>query len=75
MSTLAELHEADLAGVVWRTSSYTANNSNCVEVARVPAAAGVAVRDSKDRHASPARVTRSAWGAFLSAVVHGSLAP
>jgi len=46
----------DLSRAVWRTSSYSGQNGDCVEVAyNIPSL--VAVRDSKDR----GDLTRAAW--------------
>ncbi|MFJ8743333.1 DUF397 domain-containing protein [Embleya sp. NPDC127516] len=43
----AYVHDAtELSGAPWRTSSYTGNNSQCVEVAPLPRRS-IAVRDSK----------------------------
>ena len=53
-------------GIVWRTSSYSANGDACVEVA--PAPEGVLVRDSKDRHGPALAVPTAAWRAFLTTV-------
>lgn len=74
MNTQADLYAADLHGVAWRKSSYTANNGNCVEVADVPGVAGVAVRDSKNVDIPAARVSGGAWSQFLSAVADDSFA-
>jgi hypothetical protein len=57
-------HEPD--GIVWRTSSYSANGSACVEVA--PAPAGVLVRDSKDPEGPTLAVPTTAWRTFLATV-------
>lgn len=56
----------DLTTALWRKSSYSSNNGDCVEVARnLPAV--VAVRDSKNP-AGPALVfTADEWRAFTSA--------
>ncbi|MEO3749962.1 DUF397 domain-containing protein [Streptomyces sp. B6B3] len=64
---------ADLRGATWRTSSYTAGNGNCVEVATLSDRAGVAIRDSKDRRARDARASREAWEAFMTALASDSL--
>ncbi len=53
-------------GVVWRTSSYSPNGGDCVEV--VPAPDGVLVRDSKDPAGSTLAVTTAQWRAFLTTV-------
>lgn len=50
-------------GIVWHTSSYSAGEGNCVEVA--PAPDRVLVRDSKDRHGPALTVPTPAWEAFL----------
>ncbi|WP_411146427.1 DUF397 domain-containing protein [Streptomyces sp. x-80] len=68
MNELAGLYAVDLVGAVWRKSSYTAGNGNCVEVAGIPGDAGIAVRDSKNVDIPAARVSRQAWSAFLGAV-------
>ncbi len=57
-------HEPD--GIVWRTSSYSANGSACVEIA--PVQAGVLVRDSKDPDGPALAVPTAAWRAFLGTV-------
>ncbi|MFJ2444552.1 DUF397 domain-containing protein [Streptomyces sp. NPDC087658] len=67
MNELADRHAVDLTGVAWRTSSYTAGNGNCVEVAPLPTT-GIAFRDTKDRTLPAARVSRAAWAAFVTAV-------
>jgi hypothetical protein len=50
----------------WRTSSYSANGGECVEVATLPDA--LAVRDSKDKSGIVLRFTRDAWRAFTAEV-------
>ncbi|MEU9077664.1 DUF397 domain-containing protein [Kitasatospora sp. NPDC048538] len=60
----------DLAGAAWRTSSYSVQEGQCVEVAdgfldRVP------VRDSKDPHGPALVFPVEAWLAFVSAVRGG----
>ncbi|GAA3628017.1 DUF397 domain-containing protein [Streptomyces chitinivorans] len=72
MAESAIFHEADLKTATWYKSSYTAGDGNCVEVAEIPGAAGIAVRDSKNLGVPPARVSRPAWAAFLSAVARGA---
>ncbi|MFJ2111827.1 DUF397 domain-containing protein [Streptomyces sp. NPDC087850] len=57
----------DLADAAWRTSSYSANVNNCVEVAP-DLTTGIAFRDTKDRTLPAARVSRAAWAAFVTAV-------
>ncbi|QUH00607.1 DUF397 domain-containing protein [Saccharopolyspora erythraea] len=49
--------------LIWRRSSRSGNNLNCVEIARVPEA--VAVRDSKDPEGPALVFTSTAFTAFL----------
>jgi hypothetical protein len=60
------------AGLAWRKSSFSGNESNggCVEVA-VLAGGEVAVRDTKDRARAPHRHSVPAWRAFLAGVRAG----
>ncbi len=53
-------------GIAWRTSSYSPNGGDCVEVA--PAPDGVLVRDSKDPASPTLAVTTTQWRAFLTTV-------
>jgi len=53
-------------GVIWRTSSYSAGNGGCVEVATTRDA--VLVRDSKDRDGPALTVPTPAWRTFLRTV-------
>lgn len=73
MNELTDLYALDLSDAAWRTSSYTANNGNCVEVTEIPGAAGIAVRDSKNVDIPAARVSQRAWTAFLSSVTDDTL--
>ncbi|WP_434439043.1 DUF397 domain-containing protein [Lentzea sp. E54] len=50
---------------MWRKSSYSANQNNCVEVGR-----GVGIRDSK-APATHLPFSASAWSAFLRTVKAG----
>lgn len=51
---------------VWRTSSYSGYNGNCVQVLMPPGT--VLVRDSKD-HSSPVlEFTRAEWAEFVAGV-------
>ena len=58
---------AELAGAIWRKSTFSGATGNCVEVARnLPGV--VAVRDSK-RSGGPVLVfSPGAWSAFVSGV-------
>jgi hypothetical protein len=70
-------HNADdtsrLVGVRWRKSTRSgAANSACVELGPLPGrAAGVAVRDSKDRDGGLIVVDDTQWAGFLGAVKRG----
>jgi hypothetical protein len=76
MSNLADLNMVDLAEAVWRKSSYTANNGNCVEVAdKVPGVDGIFIRDSKNTRLPVIRACTSLWAAFVTAVANDSLTP
>lgn len=50
--------------IVWRTSGYSANGGNCVEVA--PGPNRVLVRDSRDPGGPVPSVTTEEWRAFLA---------
>lgn len=54
----------------WRTSSYSANGGECVEVAVTNAAVGV--RDSKHRAAGHFTVPADRWSAFLRTLRTGT---
>ena len=59
----------DLRRAQWRTSTYSANGSTCVEVARnLPGI--VAVRDSKDRPGPVLIFTPDEWRAFVTQPRH-----
>ena len=61
----------DLRRAEWRISSYSANGSTCVEVARnLPGI--VAVRDSKDRHGATLTFTPEEWQAFTARLRQGT---
>ncbi|MER7047426.1 DUF397 domain-containing protein [Streptomyces jumonjinensis] len=65
------LYAVDLAGAEWRKSSFSAGESDCVEVAALPG--GIAVRDSKNTGLPALRYTATGWAAFCSGVVAGDL--
>jgi Domain of unknown function (DUF397) len=52
---------------IWRKSSYSFSNGNCVEIALLPGGE-VGLRDSKDVNGPILRVTRSVFGAFVDEV-------
>ena len=49
---------------VWRKSTYSFSNGNCVEVAVLPGGT-VGLRDSKDPGGPVLRLTRQQFGAFI----------
>jgi hypothetical protein len=49
---------------MWRTSSYSAGQGNCVEVA--PGATVIHVRDTKDREGGHLTFAASAWRALTA---------
>jgi hypothetical protein len=60
----------DLSRAVWRKSSHSGANGDCVEVAgNLPSA--VAVRDSKDRGGAALAFTPEEWSTFVGGVKDG----
>jgi hypothetical protein len=58
------MHDLDLSRAEWRTSSYSGNSGNCVQVAtNLPGL--VAIRDSKNSEGSRLLVSAAAWQAFV----------
>lgn len=55
----------ELDPIVWRKSSYSGDNGNCVEVGW-PGAPGVAVRDSKQPAGRTLAFDVPGWRTFLS---------
>jgi hypothetical protein len=61
----------ELAGAVWRKSSYSnADGGQCVEVAPL-VNGGVAIRDSKDPHSGVLTFTAAEWRAFVNGTKAG----
>lgn len=60
----------DLKSAAWRTSSYSVQEGQCVEVAD-GIAGRVPVRDSKDPQGPALVFPADAWAAFVSAVRSG----
>jgi hypothetical protein len=63
---------AELSRAAWRTSSYSGANGSCVEVAPVPGAHQVAVRDSKDRDGPALVFSARQWRAFAARIKDGA---
>jgi hypothetical protein len=59
-----------VAGSSWIRSSLSFSNSNCVEVASMPAGE-IGVRDSKNPAGPVLRFTSGEWHAFLGGVRNG----
>ncbi|WP_329105016.1 DUF397 domain-containing protein [Micromonospora sp. NBC_01699] len=57
---------ADLGDVVWRKSSRSGSDTDCVEIAELPHT--IAVRDSKDPGGAILVFQRSTWGSFITQV-------
>jgi hypothetical protein len=55
---------ADLNGAVWRKSSRSGSDTDCVEIAELPQT--IAVRDSKDPHGPVLDFQPSAWANFIT---------
>ncbi|MFJ6750675.1 MULTISPECIES: DUF397 domain-containing protein [unclassified Streptomyces] len=58
--------------LMWRKSTYSGKDGNCVEVAPLDGAA-VAVRDSKASHGPVLAFSGTAWAALLSDIDCGRL--
>lgn len=64
--------QPDLAGAVWRKSSYSGTSGNCVEVAtNLPGI--VAIRDSKDPEGPKLVVRVSEWREFICHIKDGQV--
>ena len=59
----------DLTPAVWRKSTYSSNQGQCVEVAQLPGVYGV--RDSKDPAGAVLAFTPGQWSAFTTGVRAG----
>ncbi|MBQ1028104.1 DUF397 domain-containing protein [Micromonospora sp. C95] len=58
---------------MWRTSSRSGSNGDCVEVAGFVGAVGV--RDSKDRQGAELSFAATSWTRFVAATRAGRFAP
>ena len=59
----------DLNLAVWKKSSRSVDQGNCVEVANLDG--GRAVRDSKNPTGTVLQLFTTAWSAFTTAIKHG----
>ena len=53
----------EASGAIWRTSSHSTQDGNCVEVAAVPPGQ-IAVRDSRNRQGPGLVLARGQWQRF-----------
>ncbi|MFF4223170.1 DUF397 domain-containing protein [Streptomyces abikoensis] len=56
----------DLNGLAFKKSSYSGNNTNCVEVAPLPDGRATAVRDSKNPAGPILVFPAGRWAAFIA---------
>ncbi|MEV6778473.1 DUF397 domain-containing protein [Streptomyces syringium] len=68
----AEPYSFDLSAAVWRKSSASGGEGNCVEVADL-ADGAVAIRDSKDTQRTPLRFNTPAWTTFRQSLISGEI--
>ncbi len=67
-----QTNQLDLSRAVWRKSTHSSANNECVEVSRNPAG-GVAIRDSKNPDGPTLTFTAAQWHAFTTHVKNGGL--
>ncbi|GGR48767.1 DUF397 domain-containing protein [Streptomyces netropsis] len=68
----SDLYACDLSRAVWRKSSASGPEHNCVEVAGLPGGA-VAIRDSKDTRRTPLLFNAPEWAAFRQGLISGEI--
>jgi len=72
-ATEVNLLSTDDEALLWRKSSFSAVNGNCVEIA-FRSTGDVAVRDSKAEGLGPVlNFSNDAWGAFLDGIAAGEM--
>ncbi|MBG0827297.1 DUF397 domain-containing protein [Planomonospora sp. ID67723] len=64
------MHEAEISDVVWKKSTRSAANGQCVEIAHL-SDGKVGVRDSKNRKGPVLIFTPGEWDAFVGGVKDG----
>jgi hypothetical protein len=69
-----QTNQLDLSRAVWRKSTYSSANNECVEVTRNPSGA-VAVRDSKNPDGPKLLFTWTQWHAFTTHIKGGRFDP
>jgi len=62
------MSSTELSGALWRKSSYSNGQANCVEVAAVGGRSVVAVRDSKAQDSPSLIFAVGAWRQFTDSV-------
>jgi Domain of unknown function (DUF397) len=63
------VHQVDLSQAVWRKSTHSSGNGQCVEVAFLDQT--VAMRDSKNKSGPVLLFTPGEWDAFVGGVLDG----
>ncbi|MGA5132262.1 DUF397 domain-containing protein [Streptomyces olivoreticuli] len=63
----------DLSIAMWRKSSHSLNENECVEVADRQFPGTVPIRDSKNPDGPAITPTTTAWSTFVTAVANGNL--
>lgn len=66
-----DLRDVTIDESAWYKSTRSPAADHCVEVAIVPDADGVGIRDSKDPEGGELRVTRAAFAAFVGGAKGG----
>ena len=67
------MSSTELSGALWRKSSYSNGQANCVEVAVTGGRTVVAIRDSKTPDALSLIFTTRAWRQFTDSIEAGPI--